>query len=203
MEAALVALIRIQPSSISQLAVQMGFQKSNLLAAMAGNRSLPERIQGDLLALIGLDKNGAFTPQRIYRWRVRDVHHLAPLLGAGLLGNITLYAMKPPRRQQALAAEYWLLESTTSTLAILRARPEVLVSQEIPGITLSGEVVDTPEPAQWWTDGVPRAVVMTMLEQLKTRRTQPAVSWSQVIAEAERRGVSPDTVLDAVLRMGQ
>lgn len=203
MEAALVALIRIQPSSISQLAAQMGFQKSNLLAAMAGNRSLPERIQGDLLALIGLDKNGAFTPQRIYRWRVRDVHHLEPLLGAGLLGNITLYAMKPSRRQQALAAEYWLLESVTSTLAILRARPEVLASKEIPGITLSAEVVYTPEPAQWWTDGVPRAVVMTMLEQLKTGRAQPVVSWSQVIAEAERRGVSPGTVMEAVLRMGR
>jgi len=199
MEAALAALIRIQPQSIAQLAEQVGLQKSNLLAAMAGKRSLPERAQGALLEVMGLDRNGALSVQHLYRWRIREVRHIGPLIADGLLGAVTLYGMRPLGRSQALKPEYWLLQADSSILAIVRARQEVLGEAAIPGMTISNEVIDTPEPAQWWSEGVPRAVVMVMLEQLKARIAQPTVSWELVRAEAERRGVSPAKLMAFLL----
>lgn len=196
MEAALAALIRIQPQSISLLAEQVGLQKSNLLAAMAGKRPLPERALGALLDCMGLDRNGAISSQRLYRWRIRDLRHLEPLIGAGPLGAISFYEMRPSGRTRALLSEYWLLQAGSSILAIVRARQEVLRELEISGITISDAAIDTPEPAQWWAEGVPKTVVMVMLEQLQDRLARPeGITWAQVIAEAERRGIGPEGVM--------
>jgi hypothetical protein len=197
MEAALAALIRIQPQSISLLAEQVGLQKSNLLAAMAGKRPLPERALGALLDCMGLDRNGAISSQQLYRWRIRDLRHLEPLIGTGPLGAISFYEMRPPGRTRALLSEYWLLQAGSSILAIVRARQDVLRELEISGITISDAAIDTPEPAQWWAEGVPKTVVMVMLEQLQDRLARPdkAVTWAQVIAEAERRGIGPEGVM--------
>lgn len=201
MEAALAALIRIQPQSIAQLAEQVGLQKSNLLAAMAGKRSLPERAQGTLLKIMGLDRNGALSVHHLYSWKMRDVRHFGPLIADGLLGAVTLYGMRPLGRSQALKPEYWLLQADSSILAIVRAPQDVLGEAAIPGMTISSEVIDTPEPAQWWSEGAPRAVVMVMLEQLKTRIAQPPVSWDQVRTEAERRRVSPEKLMAYLLEI--
>jgi hypothetical protein len=202
MEAALSALIRIQPQSITLLAELAGLQKSNLLAAMVGKRPLPERAMGVLLDTMGLDRNGAISSQRLYRWRIRDLRHLEPLIGAGPLGAISFYEMRPPGKTRAIQSEYWLLQAGSSILAIVRARHEVLRELVIPGITVSDAAIDTPEPAQWWAEGIPRSVVMVMLEQLKDRLGRPAeVTWEQVIAEAEQRGLGPEGVLGLVAKL--
>jgi hypothetical protein len=93
-------------------------------------------------------------------------------------------------------SEYWLLQAGSSILAIVRARQDVLRELEISGITISDAAIDTPEPAQWWAEGVPRSVVMVMLEQLQDRLARPnGITWAQVIAEAERRGMRPEGVM--------
>ena len=108
--------------------------------------------------------------------------------------------MRPGNQARALESEYCLLHTNSSILAIVRARQDILGEVNIPGVLVSEESIDTPEPGQWWIEGVPRAVVVVMLEQLKARIAKPSISWDQVRAEAERREITPAKMTEFLFR---
>ncbi len=194
-------LIRLQPYPIADIAVRCGVARPNLMAAMAGRRSLPVHSLPSLYEVLGLDGGGRMRADRVYRWQLRDINDLTGLI-AGVQGTGRVWVLRAQSPGLIAERQFFLLSLTSPT-------GEVYAVIAAPaGMTLGGDSganpvfqdqpIEVGDPLGWWVDHLPRQAV----EQLIAPASRNEVTWEDVLRKAKSLELRPEQVMSMLERQG-